>query len=216
MPKTFTDDVAAALPSSIEGPFQVLDPTDHDSWIKLDPAGAGVAAAGAARPKRRIIRAILRTYGLTYTDALGTGYSCRRVTATGLAGTFYAPFPIPPDMDLAAPSDIKLIIAAAVDATTNGQAIRFRVDVTHFKPGEAPNDATIAYDWPVPDDWTANDPREVAIDNGTGAAFDANHFEDGDQVGLLIRRDGAATEDTFDKNILICDAMTFEYSAKVY
>lgn len=210
MPKTFTDDVAAALPSSIEGLFQVVDPADHANWIKLDPAGAGVAAAGAARPKRRIIRAMLRTYGLTYTGALGTAYSCRRVTATGLAGTFYAPFPIPPDMDLAAPGDVKLIIAATVDATTNGQAIRFRVDVTHFIPGEAPNDATIAYDWPVPDDWTANDPREVAIDNGNGVTFDADHFEAGDHLGLFIRRMGAATEDRFDKDLLICDAMAFE------
>jgi hypothetical protein len=215
MPKTYTDDVAAALPSSIDGPFQVLDPADHDNWVKLDPAGGGVVAAGLARPTRQIIRPLARTFGLSFTDTMGAAFLYRRLSSTSIAGFYVVTFPIPPDMDLSAVSHVKLIAAAFADATTNGQAVRLSLDVTHFTPGEAPNDAVIDYDWPVPDDWTTGDPREVLIDNGNGVTFDADHFEAGDQLGMLIRRFGTAAEDTFDKDILVSEVLAFEYAARL-
>ncbi len=216
MPKTFTDDVAPALPSSIDGPFQVVDPADQGSWIKIDPAGAGIPVAGSARPARTITRHQSRLYSVTYSTLIGSSMLGRRLLYNMTGGIYFGGLAIPSDMDVSEPSKVTIVALPYADATTNGQAVHFRQTSTHFKAGEAPTNTTIDCDWNVPDDWTTNDPRQIVIDNGNGVTFDASHFEHGDQVEFVIIRMGTDVGDTFDKDLIMAEYVVFEYTAKQY
>jgi len=214
MPKTFTDDVAAAFPSSIVGPLLITDPEDHDSWIKIDPESARIEGAGTARPTRKIIAAYSRAYSSVTASFIGVVMPANYVTAVTTGGFHTVPFPIPSDMDLTQPVHAKVLITPLSDDTGSGEVVRLSLATTYFKAGEAANESTVTYDWTAPTNWSANDPRLVLIDDGNGRTFAGNTFEAGDYVGLRISRVGAAAEDTFDKSVRFADFVIFEYAAK--
>lgn len=216
MPKTFTNDVAATLPSALQGPLQVIDPSDESSWIKIDPAGAQILAAGDARPTRLLATTYIRSYGSNSASYIANTITCRVVGASSLGGAYYAPFQIPPDMDVSKTSNVKILVSPGANATTNGQVVRFTLDQSHVNEGESPSSSTDTYDWSVPDDWTTSDVALVTIDTGSGYTFAGNTFQAGDHVGLKIIRSGLASEDTFNKSIKISEHVLFEYRATEY
>ena len=216
MPKTFTDDVAAAFPSSIDGPLQVVSPSDHDSWIQIDPSGARIGAAGGARPTRTTLIRYARSYGANTPTYMGFVLPARFVAGIATGGYYSAPIMIPDDMDLSAPSSLAVLVAPFVDSSASGATIRLILLETHVEPGTAAHDHTVIYDWEVPDNWTTDDPRRVTIDNGTGVTFAAGTFRQGQHVAFRIARDGSAGNDTFPETVVIADHMVFEYTARTY
>src|SRR3989304_574739 len=135
MPKTYTDDIAAVLPSSIAGPFQVVSAADINNWIKIDPANARISAAGGAQPIRRIILPSARTYATVSNSAIGQYLVARALSATSLGGHYLTPILIPDDMDVTKPCKLKILISPVANATTNGQVIRFSLAETHVADG---------------------------------------------------------------------------------
>lgn len=216
MPKTFTDDVASILPSAIQGPLQVIDPTDESSWIKIDPAGARILAAGNAKPTRSLTSAYTRGYGSASASYISNTITCRTVGANNLGGAYFAPFRIPLDMDVSKTSNVRVLVAPGANATTNGQAVRFTMDQSRVPEGGSPSASTDHYDWSVPDDWATSDANLVTIDTGSGYTFAGSTFQAGDHVGLRIIRNGLATEDTFDKTLKISEHVLLEYIAAEY
>ncbi len=216
MPKTFTNDVAATLPSALLGPLQVIDPSDESSWIKIDPASAQILAAGDAKPTRLVTTIYLRGYGSNTASYISNTIASRTLGGSSLGGVYYAPFKIPANMDVTKPSNVKILVSPAADATTNGQVVRFTLDQSHVSEGESPSTSTDDYDWSVPDDWTTSDVVLVTIDTGSGYTFAGNTFQAGDHVGLRIVRSGFASEDTFDKSIKLSEHLLFEYTATEY
>lgn len=216
MPKTYTDDVAPALPSAIEGPLQVIDPSDYSSWIKIDPTGARISAAGDARPTRCIATSFARSYGSNTASYMANVIACRIISPNSLGGMYYQSFQIPFDMDTSKTSNVAIMVSPAVNATTNGQVVRFVLDEGHVADGTSPSTSNVTLDWDVPDDWTITDFNLVTIDSGSGYTFAADSFQVGDLVGLKIWRHGLAPEDTFDKNVRIAETMLLEYTAKGY
>ena len=213
MPKTHTDDIAAALPSAINGPFTVVDPADAASWVKIDPAAAQIAAAGGAGPTRVVTTSFGRSYGSGLSQYIGNYIIARYVNA-GATGGFYAhPLRIPDEMDVTRPSKVRLLVNPLNDATTNGQVIRF---ILYAAYGGTVVGTSITSDWNVPDDWTTDDCNVALIDNGSGHTFDGNTFTNGDTLGLRIIRAGGAAEDTFDKTLRIAEYLQFEYTAKAF
>ena len=205
MPKTYTDDVAPALPSSIDGPFQIVNPSDCASWIKVDPANARVAAAGNARPTRVLTTGYGRTYLTTMMHFIGVAMIARYVNADDNGGFYFSPIRIPDDMDVGEPCIVKILVTPVQDATANGQVVRFALTHTRVTLEASESSSTFVYDWDVPDNWTTSDYNVVTIDNGNGRSYEADMFANGDIVGLRISRQGAATEDTFNKAVkLIC------------
>ena len=216
MPKTFTNDVASTLPSAIQGPLQVIDPSDESSWIKIDPAGARILAAGDAKPTRVVTTTYTRGYGSNSASYISNTITCRNVGANSLGGAYYAPFRLPLDMDVSKTSNVKILVSPGADATTNGQVVRFTVNQSHVTEGGGPGTSTDTFDWSVPDDWTTSDVSLVTIDTGSGCTFAGNAFETGDHVGLRIVRSGLAAEDTFDKSLKIAEHLLFEYTSTEY
>ena len=216
MPKTYTDDVAPALPSAIEGPLQVLDPSDYSSWIKIDPAGVTIAAAGDARPTRCLGTSFARSYGSSTASYMASVIACRIVASGSIGGMYYQPFQIPSHMDTSKTSNVRIVVSPAADATTNGQVIRLALDEAHVTDGGGPGNNSPILDWEVPDDWTTSDFNVVTIDSGSGYTFAADTFQVGDLVGLKIMRYGLAPEDTFDKNVRIAETALFECTVKEY
>ena len=216
MPKTHTDDVAPALPSSIDGPFQIVDPSDCASWIKADPANARIAAAGNARPTRVLTTGYGRTYLNTTALFIGVAMTARYVNAEDNGGFYLSPIRIPDDMDVGEPCTVKILVTPVQDATTNGQVVRFALTRTRVTLGGSESSSTFVYDWDVPDNWTTSDYNMVTIDNGNGRSFEADTFANGDIVGLRISRQGAATEDTFNKAVKFAEYIQLEYTAKAY
>jgi hypothetical protein len=214
MPKTYTDDIGAALPAAVFGPFQVVDPNDATSFFKIDPAGARIQAAGAARSKRRLYVMNVRTSGVAALATIGTAIDARSI-GPSLDGGFYTSlFRIPPEMDLSDVSNVIIPLAPAADGGS-GTAVRFELTTTWLKDGDtsAANEV-LTYDWPVPSGWTTEDLKLVTIDGGGGRTFAANKFEAGDVVGFLLRRISSATEDTYPNALLIGTALIFEYAIK--
>src|SRR3990172_2613126 len=106
MPKTYTDDVAPVLPSSIAGPFQVVSAADINSWIKIDPASARIAAAGGAQPTRRIIVPSARVYASVTSSVIGQYIVAVSVSGTQLGGHYLTPILLPDDMDVTKPCKV--------------------------------------------------------------------------------------------------------------
>jgi len=214
VPKTFTDDIAPALPSSLAGPFQIVDPTDAASWIKIDPAGATIAAAGGGRPTRTLLTGYVRQHLSGGSSFIGSVMAARSVN-DGVTGGFYtAPIGIPNEMDVAEPADVTILVNPIQDATTNGQVVRLELSYSHVTAAGNITNGVITFDWSVPDDWTVNDPALVLIDNGNGRTFEADTFGAGDYLGLRCLRLGAAAQDTFNKGINLAEMLAFQYTAK--
>lgn len=216
MPKTYTDDVAPVLPSSIAGPFQVVSASDINSWIKIDPASARILAAGGAQPIRRIILPSARMYTSATNSAIGQYLVAVSVTATQLGGFYLTPILVPDDMDVTKPCQFKILISPAANATTNGQVIRFSFAETHVADGGTRTETTLEYDWNVPDNWATTNNNVVTIDSGGGSTFAGNTFQHGQYIGFRIARNGSAAQDTFDKGVNIAEYAMFEYTAEQY
>ncbi len=213
MPKTYTDDIAPVLPFSLTGPFQVVSAADINSWIKVDPAGAKISAAGSAQPIRRVVTAAARNYATVTQTTIGQYIAAVYVTPTSLGGLYMTPFQLPRDMDVAKPCKVKILISPTVSATTNGQVVRFQLSEVHVAGGGARTETSFNYDWSVPDNWTTNDNAVVTLDSGGGNSFAGGTFQLGQQLAFRIARVGSATEDTFDKNVAIAEYAIFEYTA---
>ncbi len=213
MPKTFTNDVAPTLPSAIQGPLQVIDPSDGSSWIKIDPAGARIVAAGGAKPVRIVAVAFTRTYGSGSPSYISTTITSRTIGASSIGGAYYAPFRLPFDMDVSKTSNVKILVSPATNATTNGQVVRFTLDQSHVSEGGNPSTSSDSFDWSVPDDWTTSDVSLVTIDTGSGYTFAGSTFQAGDHLGLRVIRNAFAAEDTFDKGVKISEHLLFEYTS---
>jgi hypothetical protein len=211
MPKTFTNDVAPALPSAIQGPFQVTDPSDDSSWIKVDPANARIVASGGAKPVRILTVDFARAYGSGSSSFISTTIASRTVGASSIGGAHYTPFQIPFDMDVSQACTVKILASPATDATTNGQAIHFTLDQNHVNEGGGPGTSSDSVIWSVPDDWTTSDVGLVTIDTGNGYTFAGGTFQPGDHLGLRVIRNALAAEDTFDKGVKISEHLLFEY-----
>ncbi len=216
MPKTYTDDVAPVLPSSIAGPFQVVNPADISSWIKIDPANAKISASGGAQPIRRIIIPAARTFGTVSNSAIGQYIAALSVQPTLLGGNYLTPIQVPLDMDVAKPCKIKILISPASNATTNGQVIRFSLAETHVADGGTRTETTVDYDWNVPDNWLTTNNNLITIDSGGGSTFAGSTFTHGQIIGLRVARNGPASQDTFDKSVNIAENALFEYTAEQY
>ena len=111
MPKTYTDDIAAALPSSLDGPFTVVDPNDAAAYFNIDPAQARVEAAGGARPIRRVNLGFYKTVGTTLAGTIGTGMGSRIVGVGNNGGYLCNAIGVPIDMDLSAPANVKVMLS---------------------------------------------------------------------------------------------------------
>jgi hypothetical protein len=216
MPKTYTDDVAPVLPSSIAGPFQVVSASDINSWIKIDPANARILAASGAQPIRRIIIPTARTFGSVSNSAIGQYIVALSIQPTLLGGNYLTPILVPDDMDVTKPCKFKVLISPAANATTNGQVIRFSLAETHVADGGTRTETTLDYDWSVPDNWATTNNNLVTIDSGGGSTYAGNTFQHGQLLGIRIVRNGPASQDTFDKSVNIAENALFEYTAEQY
>jgi len=216
MPKTFTTDIAAAFPTSLDGPLTVAAAADHNSWIAVDPATAKISAVGIAQPIRTLVIPYVKVYATTTTAQMGLVIPCHFVTSATSGGFYAAPVPIPPDMDVTKSCKVKVLVSTFADSTMSGAVVRFVLGHTVARPGASLTDGSVTYDWTAPTNWVTTDPRVVTIDNGGGATFAASAFEAGDHVGLRIARTGSAAEDTFDKSVNLADALVLEYTANQY
>lgn len=212
MPKTFTDDIAAAMPSSIDGPFQVLDPADSTNSIKLDPAGGQIEAGGSVRPLRRIAVSLTRAYASSSNGFLAVMSS--RAVATGASGGFYAgQFRIPEDMDVSEPSNVMFLIATGATGSASAQVIRFMLTDTYMRGSGSSVTTTLTFDWTTPESWPLDDNRILQFDGGSGPTYSGDRFVSGDFVGMRISRLGIHSADTYSKTIHIAETIIFEYTA---
>ncbi len=214
MPKTFTDDIAPVLPSALNGPFQVIKPGDSASYFKLDPASGKVEAAGTARPIRRLTVPLVRTSGVVSNSTIDSGMDARSVGASLDGGFYVAPFVVPPEMDLSVASSVKVVTAPAADGG-GATVVRFELTTAYAKDGDTSVvTETLIDDWTTPTGWSTQDLKLVTLDGGSGATYAANKFEASDIIGLLLRRVGSASQDTFPNSLLIGTCVVFEYTAK--
>jgi hypothetical protein len=214
MPKTFTDDVGLALPSAVKGPLTVVDPNDATSFFKIDPALGRVQASGAARPRRRICAGVTRVSGVASTVTMDSALDARSVAASSDGGFFVFPFQLPADLDPAAPSDVFVALSPSADGGGGG-VVRLELLAAHAKDGDTSlTTETVTYDWTTPSSWTTQDLKTVRVDAGAGYTFAGGTFEAGEVVGLLIRRLGAAAQDTFSQGLVMAACLIFEYAAK--
>lgn len=215
MPKTFTDDVAAALPSSIDGPFQVVDPADSTTRIKLDPAGGRIEATGSARPLRRIALSFVRSFSTTSTGTIGV-LTTRRVSAGLNGGLYVGQFRIPADMDVSEPSNVSFLVGTGAAGPASVETVRILLVDAYVRGSGASTSTTLAYDWPAPVSWALDDNRVLQFDAGSGHTYDGNRFVEGDYVGLRISRNGLHVNDTYSKTVHFSESLIFEYTAKTF
>jgi len=216
MPKTYTDDIAPVLPSSIAGPFQVVNASDINSWIKIDPANARLSAAGGAQPIRRIIVPSARTYASVTSSMIGQYIVAVSVSGTQLGGHYLTPILVPDDMDVTKPCKVRILISPVSNATTNGQVIRFSLAEAHVADGGTRTETSFNHDWSVPDNWATTNNNVITLDGGSGSTFAGSTFQHGQHLALRVARVGTATEDTFDKSVNIGEYAVFEYTASEY
>ena len=215
MPKTHTDDVGLALPSAIEGPFEIADAVDHDSYLRIDPALARITAAGGARPSRRLDLGYARNSGVSSAAVLGEGMACRQVNPGNDAGFYTNSVGIPGEMDPAEPCSILVLIAAAANSMLSNLVVRVEVAAAYAKDGQStPHTTTVVYDCEVPDSWHEDAVEIVRIDDGNGWTFAPNLFEAGDLIGLRVRLVRSAVEDNFDQAVKLGTGAIFEYTGK--
>lgn len=216
MPKTFTDDIAPVLPSSLDGPFQVVDPSDSTSWIKVDPANAQIASAGGARATRSLTMSYVRVYLNTGLALRGIGLTARTVSPGFDGGIYAAAMQIPDSMDLSAPARVIILIAPSADAFMNGQTVRLRLGWTRVTPAGVETEGQLDNDWNLPNNWKNTEPKHVTYDNGSGDTFAGGSFTAGDVVGFRFSRVGTAAEDTFIQSLTFFERLTFEYTTKQF
>jgi hypothetical protein len=216
MPKTYTDDIAPTLPSSVTGPFQVVDASDATSLIKMDPAAGRIAVAGNARPKRTIVSPYVRTYFSAGLTSIGAAIPCHYVNAGLNGGFFVAPVRIPEDMDVTEPASVRVLISTLMDSTTNGQIVRFELAWTRITLGGAQIDNTLTFDWNAPDNWVTTETNLVVLDNGNGWTMNANTFSPGETLGLRVARRGGDAADNYNTGIRFADVLQFEYTAGAF
>ena len=216
MPKTYTDDVAPVLPSSIAGPFQVVNASDINSWIKIDPANARLSAAGGAQPVRRIIVPSARTYASVTNSTIGQYIAAVSVSAAQLGGHYLTPILVPDNMDVTKPCNVRILISPVTNPSANGQVIRFSLAETHVATNGTRTETVFNHDWNVPDDWTTDDTNLITLDNGSGSSFAGNAFQHAQHLALRLARVGSATEDTFDRSLNITMNALLEYTATEY
>jgi hypothetical protein len=104
MPKTFTDDIAPVLPSAIDGPFQIVDPSDSSSYMKVDPKKALIQAAGGARPIKQLTALFESSYSIALSTTLGGAIRAKSIGASNDAGFYCNAFALPGDMDVSGQS----------------------------------------------------------------------------------------------------------------
>lgn len=214
MPKTFTDDIAAPFPDLVRGPLRVVDAADPAGYFSIDPANAEVAAFGGARPTRSLETVYSRGYLNNAAQFIGTGIAARSIGPAEVGGFYLFAFRIPETMDVSEPSSVRLLVATANNATTNGQVVRYNLSVTRITPGGVESTINVTHDWPVPNDWQATNPLVIEVNNGNGHTFDAGTFTVGDTIGIRAARLGTDAQDTFDKNVKLAETVGFEYRAK--
>lgn len=216
MPKTLTNDIAPVLPSSIDGPFQVVDPSDSSSWIKVDPANAQIASAGGARAIRSLTMGYVRVYLNTGIAVRGKGLTARTINAGLDGGVYTAATRIPNIMDLSAPARVIITIAPFADALMNGQTVRLRLGWTRVTPAGVETEGELDNDWNLPNDWKKTEPKHITYDNGSGDTFAGGSFTAGDVVGFRFSRVGAAVEDTFIQPLTLFEHLTLDYTARLF
>lgn len=216
MPKTYTNDIAAAFPTSLEGPLTIAAPGDPNSWITVDPATAKIAAVGIAQPIRTLVIPYAKIYSSATSAQMGQMIACHFVTTATSGGFYAAPVPIPADMDVTKSCKVKLLVSTFADSTLSGAIVRYVLGYTVARPGASLTDGSITYDYTAPTNWVTTDPRVVTIDDGSGVTFAANVFQAGDHLGLRISRIGSAAEDTFDKSVNLANVLMLEYTANQY
>jgi len=216
MPKTYTDDIAPVLPSSIAGPFQVVNASDINSWIKIDPANARLSAAGGAQPIRRIIVPSARTYASVTSSMIGQYIVAESVSASQLGGHYQTPILVSDNMDVTKPCKVQILISPVNSQTIDGQVIRFSLAEAHVADGGTRTETSFNYDWSVPEDWDTTDNTVITLDNGSGFSFAGDTFQHGQHLALRVARVGTAAEDTFDKSVNIALHAVFEYTATEY
>lgn len=215
MPRTFTDDIAAALPSSIDGPFLVVDPADSTNSIKLDPADGRITAGGSARPLRSMALPFVRTFLTTTSGSIGV-MTTRSVASGANGGLYVGQFRIPPDMDVTEPSNVRFLMATGAAGPASVQTIRILLVDTYVRGTGSSTSTTLGYNWSTPVSWALDDNRVVLFDAGSGRTYDGNRFAVGDFVGLRISRNGAHPNDTYSKSIHLSESLIFEYTAKTF
>lgn len=216
MPKTFTDDIAPALPSSIDGPFQVVDAADSSSWIKVDPANAQIAAAGGARPLKRMIAPYARSYLVSGQTVIAMAISARYVN-TGYVGGFYVTaLRIPDELDVTQPLSIRTLVSTLVNSSTTGEVVRFSLEWARITTTGVQISNNVTYDWPAPDNWQTSETNVALIDNGSGWTIDGNTFAAGEFLGLRISRLGTDPADTYSTGVRFAEMLMLDYTAKAF
>lgn len=214
MPKSYTDDIAAALPSALTGPFLVVDPAESSSYLKLDPGAARLEAAGTARPWRSLLMPLARNYGVVGSVTIGDALDARRFVTHQTTGIYLAPCPIPQDMDLTEPASVKVLLAPYADGG-GGEVVRLEVICTYGKDGDlSVANQTVTCDWTTPAGWTTEDLKLVTIDGGSGHTFAGGTFEGADWLGLRVCRAGDAVQDALSVDLLLAASVSFEYRAR--
>jgi hypothetical protein len=216
MPRTQTDDLAAVLPCSIDGPLQIVDASNCGTWIKVDPAAAQIAAGGEAGPVRGALAGYSRTYLSATASYLGSMMAAHYVNNMSTGGFYATPLSLPPDMDVARPCSVRICVTPQQNASTNGQVVRFGLAYTRAAAAGSWSDGNLSYDWSVPDNWSTADIAIVPLDNGNGRTYEADTFTKGDVLGFRISRAGANPIDTFNKPVKFADWILLEYRAKVF
>ena len=213
MPQTYTDDVAAILPSALTGPFQVVDPADANSYLRVDPQAARLTATGTARPWRTLVLPFGRADGVTAAGTIGTALDARRCGADLVNGFFTAPVAMPYNLDPAEPARVRLLLAPLTPGGGD-QIARLEVVCTFGKDGDlSVVDETVVHDWTTPSGWSTEDVKLVLLDNGSGYTLAGGTLENADWLGLRVRRLGTAVEDTLSVDLAVAAAVLFEYRA---
>ena len=215
MPKTYTDDIAPALPTALDGPLLIADPNDHDSYLQIDPAGAQLKATGDARPLRHLTLSGDRKSGTAVYAMNGTALEARKIAVGNDGGYFTPPLALPPEMDLGATSNIKVLLAPASDSMGSGLVVRIEVLASYGKHGDTSvAERTITYDWTVPLNWSTDELRLVTVDDGEGFTFPVDLFDAGDFIGLRVQLARSVAQDTFTEDVRLGESVLFEYTTK--
>jgi len=214
MPHTHTDDIAPVLPSSIDGPFQIVDPSAPGSWFKAEPANGRLAVAGDARPQRSLAIGYNRTYLSAASSYIGNAIPAHYVGSSWTGGFYATPLHLPKDMDVSAPCSVKVCVTPQYNADTNGQVACLALACTRVTLGGTASESNFSYDWDIPDNWSTSDVDIILLDNGNGRSYEADTFTEGDLLGLRLSRDGSNPIDTFNKSIKFAHWLMLEYTAK--
>lgn len=127
------------------------------------------------------------------------------------AGFYCGPLKLPSDVDLSRPMIVTLLVATVLASIDDGEDVRFFLAAQAARDGVLSSAATLFQSWPVPDGWSAGDPRSFSFDNGNGVTFDGGTFAPTDVVGMTVQRLGGATEDTYQRSIYLAMGVALTY-----